>query len=341
MKKISRVLISAVLVLSFCAFILAGCSSTATNSTDAKGSDTSVKATESKATAENKETKKFVFGYSCMTLNNPFFVTLEKSIREEVEKSGGKMITLDPQLDMQKQISQIEDMISQKVDLIFLNPVDWKGIKPSLDAAKAANIPIVNFDANVFDTDLVNSIVVSDNYNAGKVCGVDLAEKLPDGGEIAILDCPTIKSVVDRINGFTDGLGDKKDKFKVVAQQDGKVSLEVSMPIADAILQAHPTVKAFMCGNDQSALGVIAALKAAKKSGILVYGVDGSPDAKGSIKDGDMTGTGAQSPVNIGKESYKTAMKILIGEQFEKMINVDTILIDAKNIGDFSIEDWQ
>ena len=311
------------LAVLFCVGLLAGCSKSVDQP---KANDT---------------VKKYKFGYTCMTMNNPFFITLEKSIREVVEKDGGTLITLDPQLDTQKQIAQVEDMIAQKVDIIFLNPVDWKGIKPALDAAKKANIPVVNFDAQVFDKELVNSIVVSDNFNAGKVCGEDLVKQMPNGGKIAIIDSPTMKSVIDRIDGFMAGLGDKKSKFEIVAQQDGKGQLEISMPIAEAILQANPDVKAFMGGNDPTALGIIAALKTANKKGILVYGVDGAPESKAAIKDGDMTGTGAQSPINIGKESYKIAMQILKGEQYQKNVPVKTELINKENVEKFGVKNWQ
>lgn len=319
MKKVMTIL----LAVLFCVGLLAGCSKSVDQP---KANDT---------------VKKYKFGYTCMTMNNPFFITLEKSIREVVEKDGGTLITLDPQLDTQKQIAQVEDMIAQKVDIIFLNPVDWKGIKPALDAAKKANIPVVNFDAQVFDKELVNSIVVSDNFNAGKVCGEDLVKQMPNGGKIAIIDSPTMKSVIDRIDGFMAGLGDKKSKFEIVAQQDGKGQLEISMPIAEAILQANPDVKAFMGGNDPTALGIIAALKTANKKGILVYGVDGAPESKAAIKDGDMTGTGAQSPINIGKESYKIAMQILKGEQYQKNVPVKTELINKENVEKFGVKNWQ
>ena len=333
MKKV----VSLMLTVILCVSLFAGCASKPAE--QPKSADP--KPTEVAAAKAPEAAKKLKFGYTCMTMNNPFFITLEKSIREEVEKNGGTLITLDPQLDTQKQIAQVEDMISQKIDILFLNPVDWKGIKPALDACKKANIPVVNFDAQVFDKDLVNSIVVSDNFNAGKVCGQDLVKNMPNGGKIAVIDSPTMKSVIDRIDGFFEGLGDKKDKFKVVAQQDGKGQLEISMPIAEAILQANPDVKAFMGGNDPTALGIIAALKTANKKGILVYGVDGAPEAKAAIKDGDMTGSGAQSPINIGKESYKIAVQILKGEKYEKNVPVKTELINKDNVEKFGIKNWQ
>lgn len=290
---------------------------------------------------KNDNNSKIKFGYTCMTMNNPFFITLEKSIREEVEKNGDTLITLDPQLDSSKQIAQVEDMISQGVKLIFLNPVDWKSVKPALDAAKSAGVYIVNFDAEVLDTNLVDAIVVSDNYNAGFVCGKDLAKKMPNGGKLAIIDSPTMKSIIDRVDGFFAGLGDLKSKFTLVAKQDGRGQLEITMPIAEAILQAHPDVKVFLGGNDPTALGIIAALKTANKKDVLVYGIDGSPEIKSAIKSGEATATGAQSPINIGKESAAIGYKILKGDTFGKVNKVKTELINIDNVEQFGTTGWQ
>lgn len=281
------------------------------------------------------------FGYTCMTMNNPFFGTIAESIKEELAKNGDALIVLDPQLDQAKQISQVEDMIAQGIELLFLNPVDWQGVKPALDAAKQAGIPIVNFDADVYDKDLVDAIVISDNYQAGFVCGEDLAKRMPNGGKLAIIEHAVAKSVLDRINGFYDGLGSISNKFKLVSRQDGLGQLEITLPIAENILQANPDVQVFFGGNDPIALGIVAALKAANKTGILVYGVDGSPEIKASIRNGEATGTGAQSPINIGKKSVEVAYKILNGESFDKNISVETALIDKNNVDNYGIDGWQ
>ena len=281
------------------------------------------------------------FGYTAMTMNNPFFLTISESIKSELAKNGDTLIVLDPQLDQAKQISQVEDMIAQGIEILFLNPVDWQGVKPALDAAKAAGIPVVNFDADVYDTDLVDAIVISDNYQAGYLCGADLAKRMPNGGKLAIIEHAVAKSVLDRIRGFYDGLGAVSNKFELVSRQDGLGQLEITLPIAENILQANPDVQVFFGGNDPIALGVVAALKAANKTGVLVYGVDGSPEIKASIKNGEATATGAQSPINIGKKSVEIAYKILNKEPIEKNVSVETALIDQSNVDQYGTEGWQ
>ena len=73
--------------------------------------------------------RQFTFGYTCMQLSNPFFTILEKTIRDEVEANGDVLITTDPAMDPVRQINQIEDLISQGIDALFLNPVDWEAIQ--------------------------------------------------------------------------------------------------------------------------------------------------------------------------------------------------------------------
>ena len=80
-------------------------------------------------------------GYTCMDGTNPFFVALEGSIREVVEANGDELISLDPQNSNEKQLALVEDMISQGIVAMFVNPVDRDGITPALDALEAAGIP--------------------------------------------------------------------------------------------------------------------------------------------------------------------------------------------------------
>ena len=290
---------------------------------------------------EDSNSKGRKFGYTCMRMDNPFFLTIEEAIKEELAKNGDTLIALDPQQDQAKQISQVEDMIVQGIELIFLNPVDWQGVQPALQALKNAGIPIVNFDSEVYDIQFVDSLVKSDNYRAGFVCGQDLTNRMPNGGKLAIIEYATTKSVLDRINGFYDGLGDYSNKFNLVSRQDGQGSIQLSLSVAENILQANPDIDVFFGGNDPIALGIVAALKAANKKDILVYGVDGSPELKAEIKNGYATGTGAQSPINIAKKSVEVAYKILNNEDYDKEIYIEMPLIDINNVDEYGVDGWQ
>jgi len=342
MKKV----LCLVLCLALSVSLLAGCKKDAgdtkkdTQKTEDAAKDEGKKAVED---AKNEVGKKehYTFGYTCMDGTNPFFVILEKTIREEVEKRGDKLISTDPANDVTLQITQIEDMITQGIDAIFLNPAEAEGILPALDMLKEAGIPIINFDTEVANLEYVESYVGSDNYNAGYVCGEDLAKKRPEGGPIIVLDSPTMNSITDRVKGFMDAIEGKG--FTVVAQQDAKGNLEVAMGIAEDLLQAHSDVVAIFGGNDPTALGALAAANAAGLTDVLIYGVDGSPDIKAEIASGNslIEGSGAQSPINIAKISVEVMYKYLAGEKVEDRYPVETFLITKDNVDQYGITDWQ
>ena len=292
------------------------------------------------ADAGNGNGETFVFGYTSMTQFNPFFVILEESIREVIEAEGHTMITMNPAMDVELQINQIEDLIVQGIDAIFLNPVDWEGITPALIMLQDAGIPIINYDAEVYEIERVTTFVGSDNRNAGRVIGQDLVERFPEGGQIAILDSPTMNSVLDRVEGFLEAI--EGAPFEIVFQQDARGDLETALGIAEDLLVAHPNVIAIIGGNDPSALGAMAAVMAAGRTDIAIYGVDGSPDAKAAMAaGGPFVASGAQSPISIGRMSAEAALQILRGESVPARIPVETFLINQENVHEFGVDGWQ
>lgn len=281
-----------------------------------------------------------LIGYTCMDGTNPFFVTLEGAIREVVEAHGDELISLDPQNSNENQISQIEDLISRGIVAIFLNPVDRDGVIAGLDLLKEANIPIFGFDTEVADMSYLVSYAGSDNYNAGYVCGVDLVEKCPDGGDIIVLDSPTMQSVVDRTDGFLQAIEDSGVPFEIVAQIDSMGNQEQGNLNGTDALTANPDAIAIFGGNDPTALGAYAAAEAAG-SDALIYGVDGSPDVKALVAEGGITGTGAQSPINIGKTIAEVYYQWLAGEEVEERYPIETFMINADNVAEYGTDGWQ
>ena len=277
-------------------------------------------------------------GYTCMDGTNPFFVALEGSIREVVEANGDELISLDPQNSNEKQLALVEDIIAQGVVAMFVNPVDREGIIPALDALKNAGIPIFGFDTEVADMSYLVSYAGSDNYNAGYVCGLDLVEKCPEGGDIIVLDSPTMQSVVDRTNGFLAAIEGKG--FTVVSQIDSMGNQELGNKNGTDALTANPNAVAIFGGNDPTALGAYAAAEAAG-SKALIYGVDGSPDIKALIAEGKVTGSGAQSPMTIGKTIAELYYKWAAGETVEARYPIETFMINADNVAQFGTDGWQ
>ena len=224
---------------------------------------------------ENEEESGRLFGYSCIDLSNPFFETLGESIQTSLEEQGDRLMTKDPEADSDTQISQIQEMIDAGVDAVFLCPVDWEEITPALEALDEADIPVINLDTEVKEMDYIDAFVGSDNRNAGYVCGQDLLENKPDGGRIVIVESSSVNSVNERITGFEEAIAN--GGFEVIQRIDAGGDVSVVKPALTELLQSGEQIDAIMCGNDQMAEQVLAALDEAGNTDPLVYSVDGSP----------------------------------------------------------------
>lgn len=334
----AKKILATLLAITMIGASLAGCGAAAPAET-APEATASAAASEAPAGDAAKPEAKYVIGYAPTTMNNPFWLAVLDGVKAVLEPQGVEIVTIDCQNDQSKMNDQIGDLLASGIDALLVAPMDSTGVKPALEACKKEGVPVINFDTPVTDVDLVESIIASNNVNAGVVVANDMMAKLEKGSKIAVMHSPAGQACIDRAKGFYDTIG---DYFEVVQELDGKGDTGVTLPLAEDILQGSPDLKAFFAVNDPSAIGCVQALAAHPEvSGVLVYGVDGNPDAKTMIKAGTMTGTGAQSPESIGKQSAETALKVLAGETVEKNIVVDTFIINSENVDEYGTDGWQ
>ena len=220
--------------LSVCmmAAMLAGCGSSSSTDTTA-AADASEAAADTQG-AEAK-TSDLSFAFCTNTLNNTFQSSIDAKLSELCKENGISYTCLDPDYDLNKQLSQLSDCANSGYDAVFVIPVDSAGITSGLAEIADAGIPIFNVDTAVIDDDIeqfVTQFVGTNAYMAGQLVGEQMTKDYPDGAKIAVLDFPSNESCVDRVNGFLEGLGDQKDKFEIVAQQDGGAALDQSMGLA-------------------------------------------------------------------------------------------------------------
>lgn len=334
MKK--RIL-SVLLTILTASMLLAGCKKNV-----GTPEDNAVQETEEKEDDEDvPEDDGYTFGYSCIDMGNPYFDTLKKSIETSLADNDYHLISKDPGADADVQVQQIQEMVDEGIDALFLCPVDWDKITPALEMLDEADIPVINIDSQVKNSDLVDAFIGSDNKNAGYLCGEDLVKQRPDGGHIVILECPSVNSINERITGFEEAI--VSAGFEVLSRADVQGKKDLAQSEMKKILEANPKIDAVMCGNDQIAMGALAAIEEAGRKDILVYGVDGSPDVKAELsKPGTlMEGTGAQSPINIGKKAVEVGTAILDGKDYEKETYEETFFINKDNVEMYGTDGWQ
>lgn len=284
---------------------------------------------------------KRTIGASYMTMNNPYFEVINEEIKAVVENKGDVLETRDSAMDAEVQAEQVEGFIDEKVDCILINAVDWKAIGSSLKKAKKAGIPVIAVDTLVYDQSLVDGIVVSDNYKAGAQCAKDLMKRKKKG-KILFLVQSENKSAIDRIKGFKETLEKAGWNYENIGDIECKGQLEVSQPLVENVLTKTKDIDVVVALNDPSAMGAMAALDAEHMlSDVLVYGADGSPEAKAMIYKNRMTATAAQSPRITGKKTVEMLYKILAGKPVESQYIVPVRLITRDNVEEYSLSGWQ
>lgn len=281
-----------------------------------------------------------VFGATYMTRNNSFFDELHKSIEEVVEENGDILIVRDPCQDQEKQNEQIAEMIEEEIEVLFLNPVDWEKVKPALLLCEQAGITVINVDTLVKDTEYVDFIVETDNYMAGVLCAQEMMRQTAQA-RIVIIKNEIQSSAVNRVQGFLDTISGNHN-YEVVYMASGAGEFEVSAKVMADFLEEKIPFDVVFGENDPSALGALAALQQGRQEkGVMVYGIDGSPDFKAMLELGLVSGTSAQSPKTIGKVAAEKAYDYLNGLEIEPYISITPYMINKENLNHYEVNSWQ
>ena len=270
--------------------------------------------------AESGE-KTYTIGVSLLTQQHPFYLSLKDAIEKEAAAQNVKLNVSIANQDLNKQISDIEDFITKKVDAIIISPVDSKGVLAAVKKAEAANIPVITVDVPAIGVD-VAAHVATDNYTGGKIAGEEMARLLNGKGEVAIIEYPTVDSVVQRIEGFKEVIANYPD-IKIVAVQAG-ITRPEALTAAQNMIQAYKNLGGIFGFGDDAALAAVAAVKSAgKEDQIKVIGFDGMQEARDAVtKEKSFVAVITQYPGDMGKIAVDTTLKILKGEQVEKNIPV-------------------
>lgn len=283
-----------------------------------------------------------LFGATYMTMNNPFYEVMDEELRNQVEANGDKMITMDPQLSLERQIDQIHTMMKKKIDVLIVNPVDSRGLINVLKEAKQQGIIVIAIDTNIYDgEDFIDYTVSSDNYHAGVLCAQYMMEK-KESANIILLSHEAANSAVERLQGFKDTIAQDPD-YQVLMELDCEGQLEKSMPLIEDLLDQGIQFDVIMALNDPAALGAVAALQEQQilKDEVMVLGVDGAPEAKVLIKEGYMSGTVAQYPKKMAQKAIQAAYQLKFGEQDLQEEKIEVSMVDQENIDNYLLEGWQ
>lgn len=273
-----------------------------------------------------------LIGISLLTRGHVFYREMESALRETAAKHGFRLIVDAGEWDLAKHQAQIENYIVQRADAIIVCPADSRGIGPAIEKANQAGIPVFTADIQALGGRVVSHIA-SDNVAGGRLAAQYLARALGEKGNVAIIDQPFVKSVIDRVAGFEQEMK-KHPGIRIVAKPNGDGVRDRAMKTMEDLLQSGQKFQGLFGINDDSALGALAALEAAGRKDIVVVGFDAIPEARSAILRGSaLKADVVQNPRRIGEITVETIAKYFRGEQVPAFIPVDVELVDAASLG--------
>ncbi|PKM58017.1 MAG: ribose ABC transporter substrate-binding protein RbsB [Firmicutes bacterium HGW-Firmicutes-3] len=263
-------------------------------------------------------------GLIVSTLNNPFFVTLKEGAEAAAKAMNLELIVLDSQNDPAKELANMEDLLTQGVSVILINPTDSDAVIGAIGLANASGIPVITLDRGANGGEVVTHIA-SDNVAGGVMAGEYIVELLGGKGNVVELEGIAGTSAArDRGQGFNDAIG--KTDIQVVAKQVADFDRTKGLSVMENILQAQPEINAVFAHNDEMALGALTAVEASGRD-ILIVGFDATDDAVKAVEEGKLAATVAQQPAMIGSLGVEAALKAILGEKLEAYVPVDLMLV--------------
>lgn len=241
------------------------------------------------------------------TLSSPFWRGIQEGVESKAKELG---ITVDvyaanSEDDIEGQVQLLENCISQGYKAIGVSPISPVNLNATITQATKKGIYVINIDEMVNRDNLksqggaVQGFVATDNVAVGKLGAGYIIEKLPGGGQVAIIEgMAGNKSGEDRKNGATAAF-QAASGYNIVASQAANWDRTLAYDLATSLVTRFPDLKGIYCCNDTMAMGALEAVKRSGKS-IIVVGTDGNEDAVASVKAGELGATVAQDVHLIG-----------------------------------------
>ncbi len=267
---------------------------------------------------------------------NAFQIAIAEAAEAKAKEMGVELTILSADQDAATQISQIEQCVSEGYEAILFEPVDPDGLRDAAKSAADAGVVMINIVSACTDWQNcgISAVSYGNNVKAGETEMQQVAELLGGKGNIAILTGPSGDAGgLQRMEGYENVLKNYPDIKQVVAPADCQWDTAQAQATVESWLSAYD-LDAIVCQNDGMAVG--AGNAAGPNSGIVIAGVDGTPDGFEAIKDGRITGTVSQNGADMAANGIEAAVTLLDGGKLETTeIITDNTWIDANNLADY------
>lgn len=241
--------------------------------------------------------------------------------------------------EVPQQVEVIENVIARHVDGIAISALDDQGLVPVIEEATRAGIKVITFDAPAPSSKALTYIGTM-NEAAGYSGAAELIKLMNSEGEVAILQgglgAPNLN---DRFKGFERCLKEKAPNVKIVAREDVQGKIDMTVNKTEALLQAHPNLKAIFGVSAEVCPGASAALRQQGKAGkILLAGFDDLPDTLSAIRRDVVNFCIAQRTYKMGWLSVEKLLEATQGKPLPKEIDTGVLIITKANVDSYMQE---
>ena len=273
----------------------------------------------------------------------PLYVDMEKGMQEQADELGADINFSYANFDPAAQVQQIEQYITQEVDVILVTPLDRNALLPAYEAAREADIPIISF-ANKVDDENEDLFVGRDWSEMGGLQMEAIAEHLGGEGKVAVIGGPPEIDVARQVSEGWQRVLEENPGLELVEElTDPDMSREIGLDLANTLLAANPDVQGIACTIDQICLGVVQAIEeqGLSQDDIFVAALDADPESVEQVKSGTgMDFTLAMKGETWGKQIIEVALDFLAGDvPAEHMVESEFVVVDAESAATLSEED--
>ncbi|UEP36046.1 sugar ABC transporter substrate-binding protein [Burkholderia ambifaria] len=282
-------------------------------------------------------------GVTMASFDDTFLTILRNSIGDAAKKDGATVQIEDGGNDVGKQLSQVQNMIAQKVDAIIVNAVDTDATPKITKMVSAAKIPLVYVNRKPVDFDKLPpgvAVVASDEKQSGTLQARQVCKLLGGKGDILVLMGElSNESARARTKDIEDVIATKDcSGMKIVDKREGKWSRTQGQDITMNWLSSGTKFDAIVSNNDEMAIGAINALKAARKltPKTVVAGIDATPDGLAAMKSGELKVSVYQNAAGQGAQAVATALKLARKQPVDRYVNVPFELVTPENMNQYA-----
>ena len=322
MKNLAAMLTAGAMMIG----MLAGCGGSSSTGTEAAGS----------ASGSDSADGGYKIALIQQHQTNAFQIAVTEAAEAKAAELGVELTILSADQDAATQITQIEQCVSEGFNAILFEPVDPDGLRDAAKAAADAGVVVINIVSSCTDWEDagISAVSCGNNVKAGENEMQHVADLLGGKGNVAILTGPAASSdALDRLEGYENILANYPDMVQVVSPADCQWDTAKAQATVESWLSAYD-LDAIVCENDGMAVG--AGNAAGADSGIVITGLDGTPDGYEAIKDGRIVGTVAQDGGAMAANGLEAAVTLLDGGSLESNVLItDSVWIDASNVADY------